>query len=267
MAAQGSGGKIVKITTRERLSSSDSMRAQQFRASELADFLAHVFLTQTEDDLECNGVPTYHTTTEDPLTAVVLNGLTFVPTIGTATGVIQSGMVIMSNPDGSPDPDDSARKLVVMPDAASPTLTPNVSGSTRIDVLEATRTVANVETAIRDVFDNANGTFTPTSLTKVLGSQLTYRIRTGTPGAGWPGTASGYMPIAVISVPDGASVWDDCTIWDVRPLAAELVRSPFQASYDLTAQKRNNFLLTTGNTRTQLYPGGYCEPQLGAWRP
>lgn len=264
-----SGFRQELLNARERVMSGDVNRLQKFAAGDIAEILDWMSMSLSQDDLESNGQSVLITTTQSPAFGLVVGGLMFRPTISSINAAIDPGLVMLVNPDAVVDPDDSPVKYIRDAGLASGTLTftANISGSRRIDVVECQRTEAVVETAVRDVFDTLSGLFAPTSINKVTKSTLTYRIRNGVGGAGFPGTASGWMPLAVISVPSGGlGTWDDCTIWDVRPLLSDLARPHSRGNVDLASQTRTTMALTTKNTTTKLIPLGYCETQLGVWR-
>lgn len=264
-----SGNKQIFVPARQRVYSSDINRLQQFASADWAEFLAFMMLGTTVDDSEGNGLLTLGQATTNPLTAMVINGLVFQPGVATANANVSAGILAVIDPDVSPSVDDSNFKYIRDPGTtANLVLTPNASGSTRIDIVEVQRANTIVETATVDIMDPTTGVFSPQTATKAIKSTLTYRIRVGTGGAGFPGTASGWLPIAVCSVPNGATVWDTCTIWDVRPLAGDLVHTPFQALNGMSNIQRGHFQLNTANTvdNSTLYPMGHIESQLNGWR-
>ena len=123
-------------------------------------------------------------------------------------------------------------------------LLPNTSGSTRIDIVECSRNAGGItSTENRNIFNTSTGLFSATSVTKTTKDSLSYRIRTGTPGAGFPGTAQGWLPLAVASVPTGTSVWDTVTVWDVRPLVSD--RVGIASSYAVNPKVRGHLDATT----------------------
>lgn len=234
-----SGQKIEKLNFRERVVSNDWMRMQAFIGAHVADISKWLFSAVSTE----GGFPFLIETTTDPLWGIILNGLNVRPEIGTTNLFIQPGVIGMANPDAVPSADDSAFKIWADPGvqlAGLLTLTPGAVG-TRIDVIECSRTQVDIESDNRDIFDVLTGLFTPALVPKVHGSQLTFRIRTGTPGGGFAGvgTAAGWMPLAVCSVPSTATTWDDVIVWDVRRLMSDMVRSPAQVTQQFPKQGRN----------------------------
>ena len=226
-----SGAKTLTYNTLERLVSDDPNRAQSFAAQALAEALRFMYDQQVEADMSGCGYETMGTGTETNLRATIIGGLRFRPDmgVGNLAGYVTPGAALfIDNP--SPILDDSVASFVADPGVSSPgtlALTPGTGGSTRIDVVECQRISEVIETDNRDIFAPATGVFAPALVTKVMASQLQYRIRTGTPGSGFPGLASGWLPIAVLSVPSGATYWDNVRIWDVRPLASDRINAPF----------------------------------------
>lgn len=229
-----SGQKTVQFNTQERAVSTDLNRLQRFGARGLGEVLRYLLDVSANDDLDAGGVATEYTALASPLRAEVLGGLLVRPTPAAVTLTVDKGALYAIVPDG--DADASSYKQVVDPGltlAAPLTLTANASGSLRIDVVECSVNLAYVsETDNRDLFDAVTGLFTPTSVTKATEARLTYRIRLGTPGAGFPGTASGWLPLAVLSVPNGTTTTDTVTMWDVRPLLSDRQFQPFALAQD-----------------------------------
>jgi len=120
-------------------------------------------------------------------------------------------------------------------------LTPNVSGSVRVDVVEIQRDPGLVlESDSRDIFDPSTGTFAPAPVDKVIADKVRYRIRLGVPGAGLPANALGWMPIAVVAVPNLAVTFDLCIIYDVRPLESDRP-SPGMRAFRLAPEITRSF--------------------------
>jgi hypothetical protein len=223
-----SGNQHEIINTRERVLSDDINRLQAF----LGKHVAEMFRWMVSATMGEGGAGAVGSATTSPLSAVIFNGLWARPEIGTVNLFVEPGAIGMVNPDLSPSADDSAFKVFAdagVQVAGALTLTAG-SGSTRIDVIECSRVDEVIEADNRDVFNIGTGLFTPTLVDKVARSRLSYRIRVGTPGGGFPGAASGWLPLAVASVPSTATTWDNCIVWDVRPLMMDLVRSPAQVS-------------------------------------
>lgn len=235
----GSGAVGIVYNTRERVVSSDPNRAQALNSRQIADVLRFAFDAQNEQDASGGGVEVLGDGTEASLRGVVLSGLRVRPEVGTFNTFITPGAALLiDNP--SPGDDDSVASYVVDPGvllAGALVLTPG-AGSTRIDVVECQRVTNVFESDNRDVFNVSTGLFTPSQVAKVQGGKLTYRIRLGTPGSGFPGLAAGWMPLMVASVPAAASSWDVVTCWDVRPLATDRVNGLANTTRRFEAQLR-----------------------------
>jgi hypothetical protein len=221
-----SGGKEMVINNLERAVSADTNRAQKFANSDRAELLRFLLdASMGTDDLQAGGVLTQYTTANSPLNAEIMGaGLTVKPLIGVADLLVDPGVLMLLNPDGAPD--DSNYKYVNDPGIPAPgvgfVMSANASGSTRIDVIECTNQQnALAETDNRDIFNPATGAFNATTVSKATKAFLSYRVRLGTPGAGYPGTATGWLPLAIAKVPTGTTTNDTITFWDVRPLVAD----------------------------------------------
>jgi hypothetical protein len=145
-------------------------------------------------------------------------------------------------------------------------MTGNGTAYIRIDVIECQPiTDPNPETDNRDVFNPVTGLFTPTNLPKSQDQLMQYRVRAGTPAGGFPGVVSGWLPLAVASVPPGTTTNDTITFWDVRPLVTDRV---FDGSPMGVALPRRPKALYSGNTGggTAVKTAGFAEAWLGNQR-
>ncbi len=220
-----SGQRRIRINTQERAVSSDINRLQQFANQEFAEF--HRYLLNVGTSEANPGTFTEGVTVATPLLAEVINGLLVKPVAGSTGLTVDAGVLMALQPDAAAD--DSNYKYVRDAGLLAGTLAiaANSSGDTRIDVVECR--VNAVEATVsdsRDIFDAATGLFTATSVTKELKGRLEYRVRSGTSGGGMPANQSGWLPLMVASVPDGAADNDDVTFWDVRPLLADRANGP-----------------------------------------
>lgn len=223
-----SGKRVIVINPQERLVSADVNRLQSFNARDDAELLRYMVDVTADDDLGAAAVVTEYTTTGTPLRAEIMNGLLVRPQVASFDLAIDPGVLLAISPDG--DPDASVYKYVR--DAGAPSgslvIAANASGSTRFDVVECQIDGApSIVTDTRDVFNTVNGTFSPTLLTKETASRLTYRVRQGVAGSGFPGAVAGWLPLMVAQVPNGAASNDACVFWDVRPLISDRRAQPF----------------------------------------
>lgn len=251
-----SGGKQLKINTRERLISNDHNRLQAFVDAELSEVLRRLYDNRLgtvpfnfgggvrelgsfvdTDDQDSSGIGT-------PLRGDVLEGLVVLPQASSLNLLVSPGAVLLDDPDGQTgssqatpaSPDDSRGKLVIDPGIVSGgilTLAAGSGGGIRIDVIECRRRQVVTETDSRDVFDPGTNTFAPQVVDKVIESQLEYRVRQGVAGAGLPANVQGWLPLCIASVPSAAVNVDTITFWDVRPLIKD--RISFDQQHALTA--------------------------------
>lgn len=261
-----SGLPHVIFNFRERAVSDDYNREQQFSAYALADLLRRLHLTGSSED-EGGGKTTVASAIASPLRAIVFEGVRFRPEIGTINAFVEPGVLLAAFPETDPHPDDSTARLIHDPGvqtAGDLTLTAG-GGGIRIDVVECQPSSVVTEADNRDIFDPGTGLFSPTLVNKVAKGRLSYRIRTGTAGAGFPGTASGWLPIAVCSVPSAATTWDDVTVWDVRPLASDLARGPHLEVANWPEMGRQHAaVIDVGGGEWRAF--GIVEGELSGWK-
>lgn len=225
-----SGGKQMVINTQERAVSTDINRLQAFQGeTDGEDWRALANTYQGTDDADGGGLYVPRIIQGNPSYADVHAGLQVQPQIGNLNLLVSAGVARLFDPDAVPSTDDSQYKVVVDPGVVTVgalVMTANASGSTRIDVIECQRNNTISETDSRDIFNPVTGLFSATTVTKATQSFFTYRVRAGTPGSGWPGTQTGWMPLAVASVPTGTTTNDTITFWDVRPLVSNRLYQP-----------------------------------------
>lgn len=262
-----SGQKRMQLNTRERVISTDHNRLQSFLGAHVSEMLRWMTLAAMAE----GGASVMGTTTTSPLNAMILNGLWARPEIGTVNLFVEPGAIAMINPDGAPSADDSACKVFSdagVTVAGSLTLTAGGGGATRIDVIECSRVEAVTESDNRDIFNPGTALFTPTLVDKVKLDRLTYRIRTGTAGAGFPGTASGWLPLAVAIVPQTATTWNDCIVFDVRPLLMDLAAGGAARVVKVFPKRPKGFAtmatVIAASPLTSLR--GIAESEFGQWR-
>jgi len=222
-----SGFQRLIYSFRERLVSDDFNRALQFLAAQEVELLRRLHTSLARDD-EAEGVTSPASALANPLRAIIFEGIRARPEKATTNLFVEAGALLAVSPHADPHPADSPARLILDPGvqvAATLTLTAG-GGGTRIDVVECQVADLVTEADNRDIFDPSTGLFSPVLVSKVARGSLAYRIRLGVAGAGFPGTDSGWLPIAVCSVPAAAVTWDDVTVWDVRPLLADLAKPP-----------------------------------------
>jgi hypothetical protein len=221
-----SGPTRIVYNTRERLISTDPNRGQAFAAQAQQEAWRAQF-----NDLQANwklfpGVSSQVQVVGSPVYGEVYSGLMVRPDVASYL-LIDPGvaMVIATN---IPSSDDSPYVYVRDPGVQTPgvlTFTANVTPATlRWDVVECQPVDTLLESSSRDIYNPATGLFVPAIIDKVRAARMTYRIRLGTPGAGFPGAVEGWMPLAVAAVRDGATGFQQCDFYDVRPLVSDRVR-------------------------------------------
>lgn len=240
-----SGQESIVINRSERAVSSDVNRLQALGAKATMEVLRWLLdVQQGSDELQAGGQATEFTTPGTPMRGEVLGGLCVVPQNGLLGLGVVDGAVLLVDPAASPVADDSVYKNVAdaggMPVCFSTAgnvalaMTPNASAHPRIDVVECRRIDdPNPEMDSRDIYNPTTSLFTATTVQKTQGSVLQYRVRVGTPNAGFPGVVSRWLPLAVVSVPSGAATNDQMTFWDVRPLVNDRVLPPTATSLSL----------------------------------
>lgn len=258
----------------ERVVSSDMMRAQNFAQATLAEILRALFDTNLgTDDTLAGGAYLTNLVQASPVVGEIIGGLLFTPGVGTTGSIVGPGVVCVYDPDTSPSTDDSQYKVIQDPGSsslvnASLAFTSNTTGSIRIDVVECSRVQPDsvIESDSRDVFNTVTGLFTAATVNKVTAAQMQYRIRLGTPGSGFPGTAQGWLPLAVASVPPGATTWSTpgalVTLWDVRPLIEDRIFGISNVSQDLPRRTKLLYSASSG-TGSQYLVNGIIEATSG----
>lgn len=220
------GHRRLVLNTQERVMSTDMNRLQKFQHQELAEMMRQFLNVGVSSEDDALGVTNEPTTLGTPLRAEIFgNGFLVKPQAGSFVVLIDGGLLHAIAPDSGSD--ESNYKYIRddgVPLPGTLAHTANVSGFTRIDVIECrVNPVEAVVTDSRDIFNATTGLFAAATVTKELRARLEYRVRAGTPNAGMPGNVSGWLPLAVASVPDGAADNDDITYWDVRPLVADRI--------------------------------------------
>lgn len=265
-----SGEKQIIVNPLERAVSTDIMRGQSFIAAAFNQFMQALLDNGAgTDDVQAGALSVPNTSAGTPSSGQVISGLLFSPVNASASASVGAGVAMIYDPDATPNTDDSQYKFIQDPGTVTPSLalTANASGSLRLDIVECARVQPDsiLETDSRDIFNTVTGLFAAATVNKVSQAQLQYRIRTGTPGGGFPGGATGWMPLAVASVPTGTTTWDTVTLWDVRALLEDRIFSMTKASRDLPLVTRcyagidaNNGL---GGATAALW--GNIEAQLG----
>lgn len=229
------GSRALVISTQERALSVDINRLQKFIVRDEMEAERLELDAYGNDDVDAGSVVTEPNTIETPLRVEILNGLLVRPQAGSLNLLVDPGVAYVMAPNGIPD--ESNYKYVRdagVPGAGTLLMTANASGLIRIDVVECQiNPIESVVTDSRDIFDLATGLFSATVVTKEAAAQLTYRVRAGTPGAGFPANVPGWRPLAVVHVPNGSVNVNTMTFWDVRPLITDRANGPFNLTRDM----------------------------------
>lgn len=226
----------LDFTYREQTQSTDLNRAQAFADATLMEILRHLLFTESSvsPSGDLGPVLAYrsYTTKLAPMLGEVLGGLVLSPTANSLGCVISDGAVLAVDPDPLDTGDDSPFRFGTG-GATAFGVAPNSSGSTRIDVVEVAVVEDVTEVTSVSVYDEDTGLFTPELADKVAKGSLSVRIREGIPGSGIPAGVEGYLPLYLITVPDGTlTQFEDTTVvfWDVRPLAQQRIGYGIQNS-------------------------------------
>ncbi|HOA00815.1 MAG TPA: hypothetical protein PKI27_00755 [Dermatophilaceae bacterium] len=264
-----SGHRRMQYNTRERLISTDFNREQAFIAADRSAFHRRFFSDQYIVDTSA-GYAIEPAAITAPLLADVIGGLMVVPQIGTDSVTITPGEMVAYFPDATPNADDDPSKVIFdagISAIGSLVIPANGGGGIRIDVIECQPIELVEEQDNRDIFDPATGLFTPNLVDKVVSGRLQYRVRSGVAGGGYPGNTTGWLPLAVASVPAGSASVDTVTFWDVRPLIVDRAVQPFHAGSLL--QKRERCLVYADewtNPGVELNVSGAVDFNVGYYR-
>lgn len=219
-------GKRVIFNTQERNVSGDKNLLQQFQTYERSEIVRALYGVDATNGVLNPGYAPLVTGTFSggPLPGDVFGGLLVRPdNAGYLT--IDAGTVGLYMPTLVVDSNDSPYVVVNDPGVTSTSqllFTPNTSGSIRWDVVECqAQDVLLKAQENRDIYNLTTRTFAPSLVNKQRGNPLVYRIRQGTPGSGMPANDADWLPLACIYVPSGASGFNACDVYDVRPLVSE----------------------------------------------
>lgn len=220
-----SGQRRVILNTRERLISDDANLAQDFSAWSHHELLRALFNQRgLAGPMRYPGVGAPW---PNPLPANyaphdVINGLMVRPDLANDL-LIDPGVVGYINP-GSGSTYDSDYQVVFSDGVQSTGVLPfsaNGGPGTRIDIIECQPEDYLVDSDSRDIWDPSTQSFTATVVQKIREHRLTFRVATLGQGGGLRPIDSSWIPLAVAFVLPGASGWNDCDIYDVRPLVNE----------------------------------------------
>lgn len=261
-----SGFKELQINTQERAVSVDINRLQKFKSADEAEDWRYLIDVTGSDDLD-TGVIVEPNTLETPLRAEIMGGLLVRPQAGTLNLLVDPGILKALAPDALPD--DSNYKYVRDPGvtiAGSLVMTANAGMNPRIDVIEVQVSSIVSETDNRDIFNPANGLFSASTVTKAHQHALTYRVRAGTIGGGMPANQQGWMPLMVALVPNGVSLVDGMTFWDVRPVVTDRAIGISALSQDYPTIQQLSYQVDGETTAGQAIATGKVQAVIGSKR-
>ena len=259
-----SGPTRIIYNTRERLISTDPNRAQSFAAMAMQEAWRSQY-----NDVRSNwrlypGLSSKVQIIGAPLYGEVYAGLFVRPDVASYL-TIDAGLAMMVSTN-TPGVDDSPYLYVNDPGVSTPgvlAFTSNPTPSTvRWDVIECQPVDTLLESSSRDIYNPATGLFAPVVVDKVRSARLTYRIRLGGAGTGFPGAAAGWLPLAVCAVRDGATGFNQCDFYDVRPLVTERVLP------QPVGTAGNEGLAIPGTAHYQSFTGkffGYAEGEFAGY--
>jgi hypothetical protein len=237
-----SGFEHVVTNTRERAVSNDINNAAKASAKQIANrqgrWIGTSYPEYTAAGSSVHGFDVAPTQNATPLQSDVYGGLRVRPF--SSFFMITAGTVGAWTNVGGIDSLDSSYSLIDDPGVQTSTtmiFTANAGPGIRVDVVEFSIQSVVLTQESRDIFDPTTGLFTAAFVPKRVASQLAYRTRLGTQGAGYPGHAAGYLPIAVIITPAGATSFDDCAFYDVRPLVSDRIDGCTKSSYADASQR------------------------------
>jgi hypothetical protein len=215
-----SGIKKVQINTRERAASDDVNSIQGNIALSLMETwrLLYAAPRTTSGAGASNLVEEAQPVTTDAfaLQSVIPGGLLVDPQVTHL--LVDPGMLMCILTPGA---DESAMVMARSDGVTSSTALPfvaNGGGGPRWDLVEC-RPRVTTTTQSKDIFDPTTQQFVPTSVNKIIETDLEFRHTQGTAGspAAAPVPTAGWQPLCAVWVPNTATDFDDCEVFDVRP--------------------------------------------------
>ncbi len=222
--ANNSGVPQRVINSLERATSGDANEFQLFGSKAFMELFRKLFFSAGAVDANGWQVEDQPVVSTTPLTAYVAGGLLVDPQ--GANLLVEPGTIIAIAPDPAPDSRDSVA-VVAHSDGVNVggllPFTANGGAGPRWDLLEC-RPIQQTTTATRDIFDIGSQQFNGTTVDKLVETVLEFRIAVGTPASptAAPTLSDGWLPIAAIWTPNTAASFDDCEVFDIRPLIRDL---------------------------------------------
>jgi hypothetical protein len=227
-----SGITRVIYNSLERLISEDANRAQSMLAAGQQEAWRARYGTPSVNFRTYPGLQTQATTIGVPSYGEVYSGLMVRPDADAVASLyvtVDEGVAMITDPLGGGEASSFDSSYIFCRDPGCPAgvlnFVANATPSTvRWDVIECQPIDTLVISTSVDQYNPATGLFAPVTLDKVRTVRLTYRLRQGVAGTGFPGSAAGWLPLAVVAVRDGVTSFAQCDFYDVRPLVADRVQ-------------------------------------------
>lgn len=223
----GSGQRQIVMQDLERAEPEDVIRGIAFEAASRLEQLRYLLGPQISGSPHnFPGLIEPHLTQPaDDVGHQCLGGLLVRPDNATHL-LIDAGVACMVQPARAGlTADDSPWIFCKDPGVSNPatlTFLANAGPGIRWDIVECQVAAdATTESSTRDVLDPITLQFAPQLLPKVTKGALTYRIRRGTQGAGIPAIDGDWMPLAAVHTRADATGFDNCDVYDIRPLEPE----------------------------------------------
>lgn len=159
---------------------------------------------------------------------------------------------------------DSDYALVQSPGVTSSTaltFVANGSGSPRLDVIECALT-EETTTISEDIYDPSTGLFTATLQVDTRTVVLSFRIRQGVAGSGYPGHAAGWLPLCIALHPGITASFADVDFYDVRPLVSSRTSNPGRLSVGGKHGHQNHYFFSMSNTGGDLDGAFHCSSNV-----
>ncbi len=224
------GDKRLIQNIRERIVSADINALQAIAAAERASLLRSQYNDLLGDWYVAPGLQTEFVSSSPSLPFDVYGGLMVKPD-NAAYFTVQPGVGGFLYPAAASGTYDVPYEVINDPGVSVAGALPFTSnaggGAPRWDVVECQPVDTVLAQESRYIFNPGTGIATPEIVDKVRALRLTYRVRVGTPGGGFPGLAAGWAPLAVVCAPAGSSSLLTSDVWDVRPLVRERARRRF----------------------------------------
>lgn len=210
------------INTRERPLSSD--------INDLQSLIGRDFLDTLRWLLSQPAFPAVGVSETEVSQNMILGGLAVVPDGNNVA--VSPGALVQYSSTLAPTPGslDSDYRLGV--NRSATTVTMASPGATTWYLVEAQMVEITTVSASRDVLDTGTGTFIPTLVPKQMERQLDFQVLTGTTTNAPTPTGGDWVPLAIVRRPGGGGAVAVTDIYDVRKLAADLLKYQSSMLYE-----------------------------------